>query len=196
VSYALQNYRTVHGRFPPAVSYGKDGQSLHSWRVHLLPFLEQDALYRQLRLDEAWDSPHNLPLLKETPKCYRPALEGAQPPGTTHFVAFVGPGTSLEKGQTPENETNAILVVEASEPVPWAKPVDLTYEPDKPIPSLGTGRVKPVRALGYNINYNTGFMACFSDGAVRFMDMRITDPALRGLITGEGNERIDPWALD
>jgi hypothetical protein len=196
VSFALRSYRETHGRFPPAVTYGKDGQPLHSWRVHLLPYLEQDTLYRQLRLDEPWDSPHNLPLLKETPKCYRPAREDAKPPGTTHFLAILGADAPFEKGQVSESGGNAILVVEVSEPVPWAKPMDLAYDPDQPIPSLGMGRVKPVRVLGYDLKYNAGFTACFSDGDVRFMDMRIPDAALRQLITGEDNEKVGRWALD
>jgi hypothetical protein len=36
-----------------------------SWRVKLLPYLEQDHLYRQFKLNEPWDSPHNQALLKE-----------------------------------------------------------------------------------------------------------------------------------
>jgi hypothetical protein len=38
---ALENYESVHGRLPPAVVYGKDGQPLCSWRVLILPYIEE-----------------------------------------------------------------------------------------------------------------------------------------------------------
>src|SRR4051812_3210305 len=62
---ALHSYHDVHGRFPPAVVSGKDGRPLYSWRVALLPYLEHDRLYNQLKLDQPWDGPHNKPLLAE-----------------------------------------------------------------------------------------------------------------------------------
>src|SRR5205807_1197555 len=62
---AMQNYGSANGdRLPPAVTYANDGKPLLSWRVMLLPYLEQDALYRAFRLDEPWDSPHNIQLLE------------------------------------------------------------------------------------------------------------------------------------
>ena len=51
---AMHSYAATHGRLPPAVVYGKDGQPLYSWRVLLLPFIEQSELYQQFHLDEAW----------------------------------------------------------------------------------------------------------------------------------------------
>src|SRR5205823_10918869 len=49
----------------------KQGKPLLSWRVHLLPFLEQDNLYKQFHLDEPWDSEHNKKLIARMPPVYR-----------------------------------------------------------------------------------------------------------------------------
>jgi uncharacterized protein DUF1559 len=200
IAEALHSYHSVYGQLPPAVIRGKDGAPLYNWRVALLPFLEQDVLYRSLRVDEPWDSAHNRPLLQETPRCYRPAREDAQPPGTTRFQVLVGSGTAFEPGATwedfAEGKPNRILVVEAAEPVMWAAPADLTYDPAGPIPPLGRGLVKLVRFLGYQVQTRTGFNACFSDGRSRFMDGRIPEATLRALITGAGDETIKPWALE
>ena len=57
---ALHNYHDTHGLYPPAVVYGDDDKPLYSWRVLILPFVEQDALYKEFHLDEPWDSPHNI----------------------------------------------------------------------------------------------------------------------------------------
>jgi hypothetical protein len=56
----MHNYHGEHGRLPPAAVCGPDGTPLLSWRVLILPFIEQQALYRQFKLDEPWDGPHNL----------------------------------------------------------------------------------------------------------------------------------------
>ncbi|HBI44142.1 MAG TPA: hypothetical protein DDY78_15010, partial [Planctomycetales bacterium] len=56
---AAFNYLDKYGAFPPAYTADKDGKRLLSWRVHVLPFLEQDKLYKEFHLDEPWDSDHN-----------------------------------------------------------------------------------------------------------------------------------------
>lgn len=58
----MHEYQHKHGRLPPAVVHGPEGKPLHSWRVLLLPFIGQEALYKQFKLEEPWDSPHNLSL--------------------------------------------------------------------------------------------------------------------------------------
>jgi len=68
----MHNYESTHGQMPPAVVYGSDGQALHSWRVLILPYIEQGELYRQFKLDEPWDSPHNIQLLPKMPRVYGP----------------------------------------------------------------------------------------------------------------------------
>ena len=59
IGIALQNYHETYGSLPPAFTVDKNGRSLHSWRVLLLPFLEQRDLYEKIRLDEPWDSEYN-----------------------------------------------------------------------------------------------------------------------------------------
>lgn len=46
---ALHNYHDVYGSFPPAYIADKSGRPMHSWRVLVLPFMEQTLLYNQLR---------------------------------------------------------------------------------------------------------------------------------------------------
>ena len=186
IGRALHDYQEVYGRLPPAVITNKDGKPLYSWRVELLPFLEQDRLYKQIKRDEPWDSPHNKPLLEQTPRCYRPLLGGDDNPGLTRYQVFVGPGTAFEgEGHTLDDFTDAastILVAEATVPVPWAKPVDLIYAPDQPLPLLGGHYTQPVRFLCYEIYRKTGFNACFADGTTRYISSRTDAGAIRALI--------------
>ena len=81
IGLALSNYRQDHGRFPPAVVYSPDCRPLYSWRVLILPYLEQKALYDKFDLNEPWDSPHNHELLAQRPSVYDPVgIDVAQYP--------------------------------------------------------------------------------------------------------------------
>ena len=74
---ALHNYHDAHGHFPTDIR-DKDGKPLLSWRVHILPYIEQENLYRQFKLDEPWDSEHNKKLVKSMPKVF--AVRGRPTP--------------------------------------------------------------------------------------------------------------------
>src|SRR5262245_11913758 len=91
IGLALHNYHDAQGYLPPPASLGKDGKALLSWRVAILPYVEQDNLYRQFRLDEPWDSPHNKKLIARMPAVFGPAGQGAAA-GRTAFQYIVGPG--------------------------------------------------------------------------------------------------------
>lgn len=57
---AVHNYASVYkDQFPPGALVDAKGRLLHGWQVHLLPFLEQDQLYRSIQLDRPWNDPTN-----------------------------------------------------------------------------------------------------------------------------------------
>ncbi len=95
IAIAMHNYQDTHGCFPPAAIYGKNGKPLLSWRVLLLPYLEQDNLYRQFHLDEPWDSPHNKKLLETKVKAYH--IPGHDDWTKTYYQVFVGEDTIFER---------------------------------------------------------------------------------------------------
>src|SRR5262249_12882572 len=89
IAMAFHKFADVYGRLPYAAGDGKAGKGQLSWRVALLPFLEQEPLYREFRLNEAWDSPHNKRLLARMPEVYRP-VQGFPPPSSTYYQVFTG----------------------------------------------------------------------------------------------------------
>jgi hypothetical protein len=167
--------------------YGKDGTPLLSWRVLVLPYLEQKELYHQFHLDEAWDSPHNRMLLERMPEIYAPPGTKARrvPPHHTVLHVFVGPGTAFDdpKGRRLEDfsdgTANTLLVVEAGQPVPWTKPEELIYRPDAPLPFP-------------DWLFHDGFRFLMADGLVRFLKKEANEATLRALITRNG---ADPLVL-
>ena len=66
---ALNEYAvTNNGHFPPAYVADETGRPMHSWRVLILPYLDSGAQFVQYRLDEPWDSPHNLKIAQHIPQ--------------------------------------------------------------------------------------------------------------------------------
>jgi hypothetical protein len=156
----------------------KDANSkkLLSWRVQILPSIEEGGLYQQFKLDEPWDSPHNKKLLEHMPVIYLDPRfqEKADKPTVTYYRGFAGDGGVLgaDKGValgaiTNANGTpNTFMVVEAGEPAPWTKPDDLVIDPKKPLPPLGG----PQR---------TDFYALFCDGHVQKIPASTSEKTLR-----------------
>jgi len=204
---ALHHYAAGQdGRFPPAALYDQGGRPLLSWRVLILPYLEQEPLYQEFRFDEPWDSPHNAALLPRMPKVYSvpdrlPVGVGAER-SDTFIQVFVGPGAAFEGsrglspsgGDFPDGLSSTLLLAEAREAVPWTKPVDLAYEPDQPLPPLGgvfTGRG---RFSLFGPNRSPGFHVALGDGSVRFVGPQVSEATLRAAITRNGGDRLgDDW---
>jgi hypothetical protein len=150
---------------PPAVVYGEEGKPLYSWRVLILPYIEQNDLFQEFHLNEPWDSPHNIRLLEKMPATYAPPAGKAWKVPQYHTVChvFVGRGAAFEGREGlrfprdfTDGTSDTLLVVEAGKPVPWTKPEELAYDPDGPLPDL--------RGL-----FRDGFRAAMGDGSVCFV---------------------------
>jgi RNA polymerase sigma-70 factor (ECF subfamily) len=185
IGLALHNYHNDFERFPAAAIYDNNGKPVLSWRVAILPYIEQTALYRQFKLDEPWDSEHNKKLLAQMPKIYAPVGVKTKEPHMTFYQVFTGKDTVFEGTQGArfadivDGTSNTIVAVEAAEAVPWTKPDDLPYAEDKPVPKLGG-----LFADGYNV--------LFADGFVRFMKNTLDENILRLLITRNDGRVIPP----
>ncbi len=186
IALAIINYESTYGRLPSAyIADHNTGKPLLSWRVAVLPFIEQDALYKQFHLDEPWDSDHNKKLIAAMPTIYRhPASTAA--PGMTNYLTVRGKDTAFpgQNGVAPAQITDGmshtIMAVEAcdSKAVPWTKPDDFTY--DEKNPTAGLGGLFP-----------GGFNAAFCDGSVRFISSAIDAETLGRLFNRHDGQVID-----
>jgi len=182
----MHNYHSEHGRLPPAVVYGKDGRPLQSWRVLILPYMEEGDLYRQFKLDEPWDSLHNIQLLSRMPTVYAPPGSKASlaQPYHTFCRVFIGNGTAFENPQGEQlnsftdGTSNTILIVEGGKAVLWTQPEELCYAADRPLPILATV-------------FKDSFRVALADGSVRFLKKETSDATLRSLITRNGGEKLE-----
>jgi hypothetical protein len=176
IGIAMHNYHDANGFFPPAAITDKKGKKLHSWRVAILPYIEQNNIYSQLKLDEPWDSEHNKKFTSVSIKTYMdPRIE--TPAGKTTYRVFVGQKAPFDwvKGRSSlsitDGTSNTIMVVSAGEPIEWAKPEDFEFDPEKALPDLS----KP---------FGPELITAFCDGSLRVLktDMKDFDKLMKLLI--------------
>jgi type II secretory pathway pseudopilin PulG len=191
IALAFHNYHADHGHFPPAVIDSPTvvgGKSFpRSWRVELLPYLEQDALYREYRKDEPWDSELNKRLLERMPAVYKDPSDATERTNTSYFV-LTGPetmfsGTGKAMSDVKDGTSNTILAVEARRDVPWMKPEDIPFDPNQAADLLQ-------KQVGGN--HEAGFIVALVDGSVRFVSKAIDAGVWNGLVTPDGGEIVDP----
>jgi hypothetical protein len=160
---------------------------LLSWRVAILPYIEQGALYNQFKLDEPWDSENNKQLIAKMPKIYAPAPHVKAPEGHTFYQMVIGPaamrpGLTFSKLLNLDGTADTISVVEAAEPVIWTKPGDVMI-PGKEMPKdlkKKFGGLCP-----------GGFHVLMWDGSVRWVDpRRVSEKTLWNAIRPDDGEPL------
>jgi len=187
IAIAIHSYHDANGHLPQDIT-DKDGKPLLSWRVAILPYLEQENLYRLFKLDEPWDSEHNKKLAQTRIITY---LSGVEPEesNVTFYQFFSGPGTTMDPGRKlkltdiTDGSSNTLGVVEAGPAVPWAKPADILYHPKKALPKL----VGPYAGL---------FNVMMMDGSTRAFKPDMDEDLLRLFIETADGGVIDQKKID
>jgi hypothetical protein len=190
MALAFHNYaaNTAYALMPRNIFHPISRKPLLSWRVAILPYIDQGALYKQFKLDEPWDSAHNIKLVSKMPRIY--ALPGDTqnaPKGFTPYVVFTGAtapfkeeigGTSLNGGFV-DGMSKTLLIVEGSRMVQWSKPGDIVYNPrQSPKPFLRKTK--------------DGYLVVTADCAIRQLKPTISDKTLHAAITVAGGELLGP----
>jgi hypothetical protein len=187
----LMNYHDTFLYLPAAYSTDKDKKPLLSWRVHILPFIEQRPLYDQFKLDEPWDSEHNKKLIEKMPKTYRSPNSSAKP-GMTTYLGVGGPRGIMMKRDNPkagaegltyaaitDGTANTLMIVEANDDaaVIWTKPEE--FVPDAKDPTKNLLGVRP-----------GGFLAGYCDGHVQLIMNQIDPKVLMYLFERDDGNAI------
>ena len=217
LALAVHNYHDAYNAFPPAAVIGPNGKPWHSWRVLVLPFIEELDLYKQYDFSQPWDSPKNLAVAEKMPAVFRdPAREG--PPDTfADYAAITGEAAIFQPGvvtmksaddfpacltagkkvgfaSVTDGTSNTILfaTLDPARQIPWTKPEDIVL--DDAFPGIGKpagiGAIHPVEG-----GHHTALVA-FADGSVQTLPDSIDADTLRPFLTRAGGELVDRSDLD
>jgi hypothetical protein len=187
IGLAVHNYHDAHGRMSADIT-DKAGKPILSWRVLLLPYLEQDKLYKEFKLDEPWDSKHNKKLLAKMPDVFRSPRVRVRDRSNTVYQVFTGREALFGRGVVArlatisDGTSNTILAVESSTAVPWTKPGGIPFDRAKAVPDIGKA-------------YGKRPLAVMCDGSVRVLDLgKILPETLKNAIDpADGNVLGADW---
>ncbi|MFO0872123.1 MAG: DUF1559 domain-containing protein [Pirellulales bacterium] len=202
IGLAVHNYHDAYASFPLAGSPDPEQGIGLSWRVRLLPYIEEGALHDRVDWNQPWNGPNNAYLTDQMPRTYQsPAVPESK--SQTVYLALVDGEVVPRNGQPKDSNrprpifsqdgrrsrmadvvdgtSNTLLAVEADadQAVPWAQPKDLVFDP-----------LQPRRGLGKL--HRGGFQVLMADGSVRFLSDQIDDQTLRNLTTRNDNNSIPP----
>lgn len=195
IGKALQAYEAAEKHFPPQAIRDKAGKPLLSWRVALLPYLGEEGLYKQFKLDEPWDSKHNSSLIARIPQVYAATRRApVRKPETTSILLPVGATfpSALPNGARLQDFTdgtsNTLLVVDSAKDesaVVWTKPDDWKVNP------------KTVSEGLFGSNLFSGCPVLFADGQVRRLPPGVPSQPLLAMLTNNGGESVtQPPVID
>ncbi|MCL2348782.1 MAG: DUF1559 domain-containing protein [Planctomycetaceae bacterium] len=200
IALALHSYHDDYKSFPPAYTVDENGKPLHSWRVLILPYIEQTALYEKIRLDEPWDSEYNRQFHAEAPGDFQCPSRGAtgaiqreRPELTTggncFYSVVLGPETPFT-GEKPvrlndiwDGTSNTICIVERLLPVCW-------MDPNNEIRFNTACEGIDRKQEGIGSNHSGGANAALVDGSVTFLSDTIKPEILKAMLTKAGGENV------
>ena len=195
IGLALQNYHDTYGCFPPAHIADSSGKPMHSWRVLILPFMEQKALYDKYRFDEPWDGPSNSKLHKEVVHTYScPSRTRRASQFETSYVVVVGRGTMwpganafMRYNDIADSPFDTVMVVESIDSgIHWIEPRDLELAT---MPLTVNGPTGP----SMSSDHPNVVLALFADGHTQAVSKNTPVNIVRGLLTAGGGETIGDY---
>ncbi|GHT37164.1 hypothetical protein FACS189427_09790 [Planctomycetales bacterium] len=193
IMMGIHNYYETYHSFPPAYTIDSNGQPLHSWRVLILPHLGEENLYKQIRLDEPWDSEYNKQFHSQMPDIFCcPSMKQADSVFSAlkeqHHNLEIGccysivigketpfPGSESTQPESIDDKENTVLIVERMVPVNWMNPMsDMLFE----TASCGVN----AELTGIGSTHHGGCNCAMADAGVKFIADSIETSILKEML--------------
>ena len=187
ITIAMQMYEEDHGTLPPAYVADENGKPMHSWRVLLLPYLEEQRLYDQYDMDKPWDSPENLAVTQQMPAIYA-CPSSVAGDSQTHYMVIVGADTAFPGSQGIASQDiedglgTTLLIVESANSVHWSEPIDVDA-------ATTDFQINGSSGSGIGSHHTGGAVASFADGSTRYLSNE-SPGAVQAMSTRAGGEQV------
>jgi hypothetical protein len=200
IASALNAYAADYGSYPLA-PLDAQGAPMHSWRVLLLPYLNEEDLYARFDLAKPWHAAAHQELIFEMPIVYRSAAQSQTSfEHETNYVLITGPNTFFPKpdealgpSDVIDAPSRTILVGETARQIgsnrSWIEPDDLDVRNMQMI--IGSA---PETELGGNLD--AGAVVATVDERGHVLSPSTTPQELRALLSPAGGEPLPSDILD
>jgi prepilin-type processing-associated H-X9-DG protein len=190
IGLALHNYHDTYQLFPAAHLNGLQGEPKLSWRVSILPYIDEGPRFNAYQFGEAWDGPSNSRLLNPLPQVYSCPSHSA--PGNTNTSyatitgdhSILGDGVCVKMREVTDGSSNTLMVIEACQlNIPWMKPQDIDA---KTFTKIGDPNGVSSKHLG-------GVNVLLADGSVRFISNNVDPKVVQALITRDAGDVVNDY---
>lgn len=188
ITLACSRYSTLFGHLPPAYTVDRDGRHMHSWRVLILPFLQEKELYDRFKLEEPWNSPHNLAVSESIPEVYHCLSDDANLLDTSYVMVLghdaLSDGPTARRPEEIKDSPTIIVVEVTNSGIHWSEPRDLNADEID-------FRVNSPNAPGIGSRHRPrGAYVGYCNGHFDFLPDSVDPRAVRALTTIAGQERL------
>lgn len=193
IGLALQNYEDKFRCFPPACTFDEAGRPAHSWRVLILPFLQDpnaSDVYERYQFDEPWNSVNNRKLARAMPRVFQ-CPDCTAGDNETNYLAVIGEESiwpedcPVSSRDIHDGMSKTIAVVETNDSgINWMEPRDLR------IAQASHGMNPPNVKPGISSGHPGGATLLFCDTHPEFLPDSTRSDLLHALLTRSGDERL------
>ncbi len=191
IALAMHNYHAKHSQLPRAYWLTPSGERTLSWRVAILPFIEQQKVFDAYQVDQPWNSEANQLASNVTIPTYWNPGDAKVGKAETSYMVITGPGTVFEEGRDitfddcSDGTANTILAVEVmGAGVKWGQPIDLDIR-------TMIFKINGGGSQGIGSPWKGGAQVVFVDGHVRFLSNDTLESTLRAMVTRSGGETFE-----
>lgn len=186
IGLAMHNYHDTYRLFPAAHLNDDDGEPRLSWRISVLPYMDEASRYNRYQFNESWDSPLNATLANPVPVTYqcpsfpKTGLNSCYA-AITGDDTVLGSGKCVSIGSITDGTSNTLMIVEACKlGIHWMKPQDIDEDT---FPGMDNPK-------GISSTHFGGAHVLMTDGSVRFLSNQISPITLNALITRNKGETL------
>jgi prepilin-type processing-associated H-X9-DG protein len=184
---SLHNFHDANKHFPAIVDPDNPQQPPCSWRVQVLPYVEENARFQQYDPSQPWNGPNNRMLEDPMPTTYRCPSNPDAAGLDTDYLAVVGPkavfrdvGSTSFRNIT-DGTSNTIMLAEShTSGIHWMEPRDMKTDDL----SFGVNS----RAGGIQSTHPGVANVLMADGSVRSISDSTDPEVLKAMTTIDGRE--------
>ncbi len=200
IASALNSYAADHnGVYPLPIVRDSAGKPMHSWRVAILPYLNEPQLYTSYNFDKPWDDPENMLIVESMPNVYATPQQGPWSGYDCKYQLVSGDRTLFPRSgplgpkSLIDDPTKTALVVEG---LPRSNPPSVWTEPNEMEFAIMTGAIggSPEAEIGGVTE--GGVVIATVDGAGHFLTETTAPEIVRAILTANGGEPLADDVLD